>query len=147
MRVATTWDMAFLAETLAVVTIHSRAYTADGRGVTSGGYVQRVGVIEKLREVKLRFLDEDGWRYPDAERLRAVARVAMRRDLLDLAGHTTIPERRIVPTARTLLALSRHDRAILRDVRAWRLLGASVLGRRAVERIKRRTIDMSRAAA
>jgi glycosyltransferase involved in cell wall biosynthesis len=146
MRVATSWDMAFLAETLAVVTIHQGAYTADGRGVTRGGYVQRVGVIEKLCEVKLRFLDEEAGRYPDAE-LRATARRAMRRDLLDLAGHTTIPERRLLPTARTLLELSRHDRSILRDVRAWRLLGASVLGRRTVERIKGRSMEMSRAAA
>jgi hypothetical protein len=147
MRVARSWEIAFLAETLAVVTIHPGAYTADGRGVTSGGHVQRVGVIEKLREVKLRFLDEDGGRFPDAAELGAAARRAMRRDLLDLAGHTTIPERRLIPTARTLLALSRHDRAILRDVRAWRLLGASVLGRRAVERIKRRTMETSGAAA
>jgi hypothetical protein len=147
MRLATAWEIAFLAETLAVVTIHSGSYTADGRGVTSGGYIQRVGVIEKLREVKLRFLDQEAARFPDAAELGATARRAMRRDLLDLAGHSTIPERRILPTARTLLALSRHDRAILRELRAWRLLGASVLGRRTVERIKRRTIDMSRAAA
>jgi glycosyltransferase involved in cell wall biosynthesis len=136
MRMALTWDIAFLAETLAVVRIHGGAYTADGRGVTAGGYVQRVGVVEKLREVKLRFLDEEGSRFPDADDLRRTARAAMRRDLLDLAGHQTIPERRLVPTARTVARLSKYDRTLLREVRTWRLLGASVLGRRVAGLIK-----------
>jgi hypothetical protein len=137
MRLALAWDVAFLAETLAVVRIHNGAYTADGCGVTAGGYFQRVGVVEKLREVKLRFLEEEGPRFADVDDLRRVARAAMRRDLLDLAGHLTIPERRLRPTAGTIVQLSRYDRTLLREARTWRLLGASVLGRRAVGLIKR----------
>jgi hypothetical protein len=138
MRMALSWDIAFLARTLATVRIHSGSYTAGDRGVTSGGYVQRTGVIEKLRECKLRFLEEEGDRFPDAAELRRVAESAMRRDLLDLAGHMTTPERRLVPTTRALAQVARHDPAVLRQARAWRMLGASILGRRAVERIKRR---------
>ena len=137
LRLALSWDIAFLARTLAVVRVHSGAYTADGRGVTGGGYVQELDVIEKLLEVKLRFLEEYGERFPDADALRGVARRALRRDLLDLAGHMTIPERRLLETARVLGGLARRHPAILSEARAWRLLGASVLGRGTVERIKR----------
>jgi glycosyltransferase involved in cell wall biosynthesis len=137
LRVALSWDIAFIAATLAVVRIHEGAYTADGRGVTEGGYVQHLDVIEKLREVKLRFLDENEDRFPDVEALRASARRASRRDLLDLGGHMTIPERRFLETTHVLGTLARRDPAILGEIRAWRLLGASILGRRAVERIKR----------
>jgi hypothetical protein len=97
-------------------------------------------VIGKLREVKLRFLEEEGERFPDAVELRHAAEQAMRRDLLDLAGHMTTPERRLLPTTRALAQVARHDPAVLREIRAWRLLGASILGRRAVERIKRRRV-------
>lgn len=137
LRLALSWDVAFLARTLAVVRIHSGAYTADGRGVTTGGYVQQLDVIEKLVEVKLRFVDEYEDRLSDAEELRRIARRARRRDLLDLAGHRTIPERRLLDTARTLGELGRRDPSIFGDARAWRLLGASLLGRRTVERINR----------
>jgi glycosyltransferase involved in cell wall biosynthesis len=138
LRVALSWDIAFLARTLALVRIHDGAYTAGGRGVTEGGYVQQVEVIEKLREVKLRFLEENQQRFPEGGDLAHAARRAMRRDLLDLAGHMTIPERKVARTARTLGALAVRDPGIVREPRAWRLLGASILGHRAAERIKRR---------
>jgi glycosyltransferase involved in cell wall biosynthesis len=147
MRVALSWDIAFLARTLAVVSIHSSAYTADGRGVTHDGYVQHVDVIEKLHEVKLRFLDREDHRFEDEDELRRLAHRARRRDLLDLAGHMTIPERRLLPTARALAGVTRHDPAVALEWRTWRLLGASVLGRRTVERLKHRGIETDRAAA
>lgn len=141
LRLALRWDLAFLARTLAIVRVHSGAYTADGRGVTTGGYVQQLDVIEKLAEVKLRFVDEYEDRLSDADGLRRVARRARRRDLLDFAGHSTIPERRFPATVRVLAKLGRLDPSIFADARAWRLLGASMLGRRAVERIKGKTAD------
>jgi hypothetical protein len=141
LRLALSWDIAFVATNLAVVRVHPGAYTADGRGVTTGGYVQQLDVIEKLFEVKERFVDEFEDRLDDPQELRRIARRARRRDLLDLAGHTTIPERRVIPTVRALGKLGRLDPTILRERRAWRLLGASVLGRRTVERIKGQQAD------
>jgi glycosyltransferase involved in cell wall biosynthesis len=146
-RLALSWDLAFLHRPLAVVRVHSGAYTADGRGVTQGGYVQQTNVIEKLLEVKLGFVDEFESRLSDADELREIARRARRRDLLDLAGHMTIPERRVVDTVRTLGELGRLDPGIFVERRTWRLLGASVLGRRAVERLKRRGESGERLAA
>ena len=147
MRVALSWDVAFLARTLAVVRIHTESYTADGRGVTDGGYVQQAEVIEKLREVKLRFLDEEADRFADVDELRRLARRAMRHDLLDLAGHMTIPERRVWTTTRTLGALARRDPALAWEWRTWTLLAASILGRRTVERLKERKINETSPAA
>ena len=141
LRLAVRWDIAFLASTLAEVRVHSGAYTADGRGVTSGGYVQQLDVIEKLVEVKLRFVDEYEGRLSDPEGLRRLARRARRRDLLDFAGHATIPERRLLATVRVLAELGRLDPTIFVDARSWRLLGASLLGRRTVDRIKRQRAD------
>jgi hypothetical protein len=137
LRLALKWDLAYLARTLAVVRVHSGAYTADGRGVTGGGYFQQLDVIEKLLEVKLRFLEENAGSVQEADELRAVAHRALRRDLLDLAGHLTIPERRLLDTAGTLGGLARRHPSLLREPGAWRLLGASLLGRRTVEWIKR----------
>jgi hypothetical protein len=131
---------------VAVVRIHTESYTADGRGVTDGGYVQQAEVIEKLREVKLRFLEEESERLADVDELRRIARRATRRDLLDLAGHLTIPGRRVLPTARALVAAAGRDAAIVREWRTWRLLGASVLGRSTVERLKQRRADASEPA-
>jgi glycosyltransferase involved in cell wall biosynthesis len=136
LRLALNWDLAFVARTLAVVRVHSGAYTADGRGVTTGGYVQQLDVIDKLREVKLAFVEEFADRLRNPDDLRSAARAAYRRDLLDFAGHATIPERRFWKTVRTLASLVRKEPALLGEARAWRLLGASVLGRKAVERIK-----------
>jgi glycosyltransferase involved in cell wall biosynthesis len=138
LRLALSWNLAFLNRPLAVVRIHSGAYTADGRGLTGGGYVQQTSVIEKLLEVKLRFIDEFEDRLSGVDELRETARRARRRDLLDLAGHLTIPERRVLETVRALGELGRLDPGIFGERRTWRLLGASVLGRRAVERLKRR---------
>lgn len=138
LRLALGWDLAFVARTLAVVRVHSGAYTADGRGVTTGGYIQQLDVIDKLREVKLSFVEEFADRVCDADELRAAARAAYRRDLLDYAGHATIPERRLGATVRTLALLARKEPALLAEPRAWRLLGASLLGRTAVEHIKNR---------
>ena len=141
LRLALSWEIAFLARKLAIVRVHSGAYTADGRGVTSGGYVQELDVIEKLFEVKLRFLDEFEGRLGDTDGLRRLAARARRRDLLDLAGHLTIPERRSLATASTLGRLARRDPSILVTGRAWRLLGASLLGRQVVGRLKRTRTD------
>jgi glycosyltransferase involved in cell wall biosynthesis len=147
LRLALRWDVAFLRRTLALVRVHTGAYTADGRGVTTGGYVQQLDVIEKLLEVKLGFVDEFADRLREPDELRAAARRAHRRDLLDLAGHMTIPERRLLATTRTLGGLARRDPAILADARSWRLLGAAVLGRRTVERIKRQKASTTRRIA
>ena len=147
LRLALKWDLAFLKRTLALVRVHSGAYTADGRDVTNGGYVQELDVIEKLVEVKLRFVDEYADRLREPDRLRTIARRARRRDLLDLAGHMTIPERKLIPTTRTLAGLARRDPTILVDARSWRLLGAAVLGRRTVERIKRQQANATRRVA
>jgi Glycosyl transferase family 2 len=137
MRVALDWDVAFLARPLARYRIHGGAYSAGAADVTEGGYIQGTDRIEKFREVKLRFLDEHGHRLAGVPRLRAAARRAFRRELLEQAQHATFPDRRLTPAARALRACARLDARIVLEPAAWRLLVAGLIGPRAVIALKR----------
>ena len=137
MRVALAWDVAYLARPLARYRVHTAAYSAGAAEVTDGGYVQGVERIQKFLEVKLRFLDEHGERLTGVRGLRASARRAFRRELLEQAGNATLPERRVGVTARTLVACVRLDAAVLLAPATWRLLIGSIIGPRAVSALKR----------
>jgi glycosyltransferase involved in cell wall biosynthesis len=143
LRLALSWDVAFVDRTLAVYRIHSRTYTADGAVVTGGGYVQDAVMIAKLREVKLRLLASEGHRFPDARRLRRESRRATRRELVNLAGHKTLPQRRFGATLRTLAGYARLSPGIVMEAGAWKLLAGSILGPRVVGWIKRRRITQT----
>ncbi len=137
MRIALDWDVLFLARTIARYRIHGGAYSAGAAEVTAGGYVQGVERIEKFREVKLRFVDEHADRLTGASGLRAAARRAFRRELLEQAAHATFPERRLQPTTRALGTCVGLDAATLAEPAAWRLLAGAVIGPRAVSKLKR----------
>lgn len=137
LRVALDWDIAFVARPLATYRIHTGAYSAGAADVTVGGYIQGVERILKIREAKLRFLSEHGERGVHGLLLRACAKRAFRRELLDQAAHATFPDRRLGPTARTLAECARLDGAVVLEPAAWRLLVASILGPRAVAFVKR----------
>jgi hypothetical protein len=50
----------------------------------------------------------------------------------------TLPEREFVATARRLGGAARREPALLREPTAWALLAGSVVGSRAVDRLKGR---------
>ena len=138
LRLALEWDLAFVAETVATYRIHARTYTSSNANVTGGGYVQGPDTIENIRDVKLRFLSEHGMRLNRVRTLEREAQRAMARQLVNYAGHATLPERRFTKTVRVLYACTRRSPRMLSQAGTWRLLGASVLGRRLVDRIKER---------
>lgn len=146
LRLGLSWDIAFVDRTLAVYRIHSRTYTSDGASVTGGGYVQDAAMITKLREIKLRLLASENNRFPDAHRLRRESRRATRQELVNLAGHKTIPQRRFGATLRTLAGYARLSPGVVFDVGAWRLLVGSIVGPRVVAWIKRRRITQTAVA-
>ena len=137
LRVALDWDLLFLARPLARYRIHEGAYSAGAAAVTAGGYIQGAERIEKFLEVKLRFLAEHGERLDGVRGLRAAARRAFRRELLEHAAHATFPERRLVPTVRALRACIRLDAATLIEPAAWRIAAGGLIGPRAVSALKR----------
>lgn len=137
MRIALDWDVVFRARTIARYRIHDGAYSAGAAQVTDGGYIQGTDRIEKFLEVKLRFLDEHAARVSGVSGLRRTARRAFRRELIEHAAHATLPDRRLVPTARVLRACVRRDKATSIEPAAWRLLVGALLGARMVTAIKR----------
>src|SRR5688500_6593822 len=137
MRVALDWDVVFLARTLASYRVHDAAYSAGAARVTDGGYIQGSERVQKFLEVKLRFVDEHAERLDGARALRAGARRAFRRELLEHAAHATFPERKLDATVRSLRACARLDAASIFEPAAWRLLAGGIIGPRAVEVLKR----------
>jgi hypothetical protein len=72
------------------------------------------------------------------ERLERLADRAFRRDLVGRVREQTLPEREFVATARRLGSAARREPALLREPTAWALLAGSLVGSRAVDRLKGR---------
>ena len=53
-----------------------------------------------------------------------------------MARNLTLPERRPLPTFRALAEAVRADPGVLLDAPAWKLAGASLIGRRLTDRVK-----------
>jgi hypothetical protein len=72
----------------------------------------------------------------DTAALRELAHRGRRRELLNVARGRTLPARELLATARAFAAVTRHEPRMLTNVGMLRLLAASVIGPRAVDRIK-----------
>lgn len=130
------WDIAFLPETLAAYRIHGATHSA-GFGQPNGpGYVNSDDIILSNYFVKLRFI---ATQVPDASRaarLRRLARRGYRGALISRARALTLPERPVGPTVRAVREAAGLAPDVLLDPGAWRLVAASMLGRRMVDRIR-----------
>ena len=137
------WEFAFVDETLGAYRIHSS--NALGRiGPPQGpGYVQGIEIIALLKTVKLRFLDTHDGRIAEPRKLRRLAEQARRHAFVVMARNLTLPERKPGPTFRALAAAVRADPGVPLAVPAWRLAGASLLGPRLVERIRKLSADVT----
>jgi hypothetical protein len=136
LRMALDWDVAFVSEPLGRKRIHSGSHSAAIGHPTRDGYIHGFDQIDTLLEVKLRFLGEGADRLPDPGGLRGLASQARKRDLYLMARQVSLPDRRLVPTARALARATRREPRMLADGSSWRLLGASVVGRRVIERVR-----------
>jgi glycosyltransferase involved in cell wall biosynthesis len=147
LRLALDWELAFVAATVATIRVHGGSYTAANARVTDGGYVQGVETIENLYQVKRRFLREHGNRLADPSGLARLARSARVSQLVNHAGHLTVPERRRRETARVLAAYARKDPRVAVNAAAWRLAVGSLLGPSLVGVIKRSRAGQSQLSA
>ena len=139
LRMALDWDVAFLgSRPLAGYRIHPGSHSAVYGTYTPTGYIDTPEHVAKGHEIKIRFLDRFGDRFPDARELRSVASRSLRETLVNHAARRTLPERRVGATVRALAEAARIDRRVMLAPSAWRLLLASLLGRRTVEALKRR---------
>jgi glycosyltransferase involved in cell wall biosynthesis len=139
LRIALDWDVCFVARPLAAIRLHRESFSASNGGTfTETGFIEESGYIEKVKEIKLRFLDENAGRLSDVDELRRRARRANALSHVNAIGRRTWPDRNRSETVRLLLDAQRSERGLLVEPAAWRLLVASFLGPRAVDFIKRR---------
>jgi glycosyltransferase involved in cell wall biosynthesis len=139
LRMALSWDMAFVARTLCGYRIHDRSHSAAFGDPTGAGYAQDVELLRRLRQVKLRFVEDHVDRLERPDELRRLTEWSLRRELVLLARAKTLPERRFGPTLSALREAVAEDRRVLLDKASWRLLAASMLGARLTARLLGRT--------
>ena len=138
LRMALGWDIAYIARPLAAYRIHATSESA-GLGVPlAAGYQTGVAWVDQRAGVKERFLAEHAAGLPNRAGLTRLARRGRRFELVMMVRKATLPERRALPTLRSLALATRADPRVLADPAAWRLAAASLLGPRVVERIRGR---------
>jgi hypothetical protein len=136
LRMAEHWDVAFVGEALCRYRIHADSHTSALSDVTGTGYLQAERTLREVHAVKRRHAAAvGGTRGSELER---AADRALRRDIVGRIRERTLPDRPFGATARGLADAARRSPALLREPTAWALLAGSVLGPRAVERLKGR---------
>jgi hypothetical protein len=137
LRMSETWDVAWIGEVLCRYRIHSGSFTSGVADVTDHGYLQAEKTLREVHDVKRRhaLTVPAGPRRAGLEKL---ADRALRRDLVYRVRERTLPDRPFVPTLRGLADLARREPSLVREPDAWALLAGSVVGPRAVERLKGR---------
>lgn len=138
LRMALDWDIAYVARPLAAYRIHATSESA-GLGVPlAAGYRTGVAWVDQRAGVKARFLAGHAARLPNRAELARLAQRGRRFELVMMVRKATLPDRRLLPTLRSLAVATRADPRVLADPAAWRLAAASLLGPRVVERIRGR---------
>lgn len=137
LRLSLDWDFAFVARPLGQFRVHGDSHSAQFGRPVEDGYVQNLELVRHIKRLKDGFLDAHGDRLENPAQLRRLAGDALRRELTLLMRKLTLPERRLVPTVKAWLDLSRTDRRLLVDMVAWRMVAASALGSHHVDRLKR----------
>jgi glycosyltransferase involved in cell wall biosynthesis len=130
------WEFAYLDQTLGAYRIHGASHSAAFGPPQGPGYVQGTEIVSRLKEVKLRFLEQHNGRIEDPRKLRRLAEQGRRRELVMMVRNLTLPERKPMPTLRALAEAVRADPGVLLGAPAWKLAGASLFGPRVVDRIK-----------
>ena len=147
-RIALDWDFYFIKRPLVAIRIHRDSFSAENAGTyTDTGFIEDPEYIEKVTEIKLRFLAENADRLANVAALRRRARRANTDALVNAAGRRTMPDRERRLTVELLLETLRRDPRALLNASAWRLLVASLLGPAAVDRYKNRRASFRAATA
>lgn len=139
LRIALDWDVAFLAEPLASYRVHSDNDSASWGMVVDGAYSpDNFEFAERIANVKRRFLTAHENRLDDPSGLRRLVEKSARGALVNVTRNLTKPERPVGKTLSLLWQAGRLDPRIAAEPGAWRLVGASLLGPRAVAKLRAR---------
>jgi glycosyltransferase involved in cell wall biosynthesis len=137
LRLALDWDIAFIPEPLAAWRIHPNSHSASVGQYTPTGYIDSADYYLVGETVKLRFLERYAHQIDDASELEAQIRRWTGYVLVNRVGRLTLPQRKRGHTARLLLQAIRMKPQVALRSDAWRLMVASMLGPRLVDRVKR----------
>jgi Glycosyl transferase family 2 len=132
LRMAEHWDVAFIPRALCCYRVHAQSYTSRGADLREDAYVKRLETVQGVHTVKLRHIADNG----GSPELTRLARKGQARDLLARVRIQTVPERPFLRTARELALGVRVEPMLARSGEAWLLLAGSVVGDKAVRRIK-----------
>lgn len=137
LRMCESWDVAWIGEVLCRYRVHEQSFSSGLSDVTDQGYRQGETTLRDVHDVKRRHAAtlEPG---PLRARLERLADRSLRQGLVYRVRDRMLPERPFGPTLRGLLRLVRRDPAVVREPTAWAVLAGSVLGPRAVERLRGR---------
>jgi hypothetical protein len=140
LRMCEHWDVAWIGDVLCRYRIHTQSLSSGLGDLTEEGYLQGERALRESHAVKRRHAAtlEPG---PRRAHLDQLADRALRQRLVGRLRARTLPERRFGPTLRGLVHLARREPGVVRERSAWKLLAGSVLGPRAVERLKGRAQD------
>jgi glycosyltransferase involved in cell wall biosynthesis len=138
LRMALNWDMAFVSRTLCGYRIHDSSHSAAFGDVIGPGYRMDPELLRRLEEVKLRFVNRNADQLAAPRTLRRLAKASLRRELLLAARLRTLPDRRFVPTLSALRQAATEEPRVMFAKPAWKLLAASVLGRRLTDKLQQR---------
>jgi glycosyltransferase involved in cell wall biosynthesis len=132
LRMATAHDFAFVPRSLCRYRLHEHSHSAGVSELEGDTYVEDMETIDAVHRVKLRHIAATGGS-------RELARLAQRgraHAVLANIRRETVPGRELGPTVKGLARGVRAEPALARHPEAWLLLGASILGPRAVARIR-----------
>jgi glycosyltransferase involved in cell wall biosynthesis len=137
LRMAESWDVAFIDEVLCQYRIHGQSFTSGLSDVTDTGYLQVERSLREVHAVKRRHAST---LVPGARRaaLERSADRALRQDIISRVRERTLPDRPFVATFRGLGSAARREPGLLREPHAWKLLAGSIVGPDTVARLKRR---------
>jgi glycosyltransferase involved in cell wall biosynthesis len=132
LRMAVSWDFAFVPRALCRYRMHRHSHSAGLSKLTSDGYAQDLEMLDAVHAVKLRHIAATGG---SRELIRLARRGRARSVLLDIR-RDTVPARRLGPTLRGLAHGVRVEPALALHPHAWMLLAGSIVGPRAVARLR-----------
>jgi hypothetical protein len=137
MRMATSWDFAYVNAPLAVLRAHDEASSSTLGSFTPRGYRTTRAVPEILYQHRMRFLAEADLPRADGERLTRLAGRGHRRDVL---SHLSMRARTGDGSGAVFGALRqeiRRDQRLLIDPRTWRFIVGQLGGRRIRDNVQR----------
>jgi glycosyltransferase involved in cell wall biosynthesis len=135
LRIAMAWDVAFVDRPLCRYRVHPQSQSASSweyRGASYAPGLETLAGIQGVRRRQIAHTSDPAER----RRLARLARAGYRQELLGVVRDATRPERRLGATVRALATAVQAEPTLAADVEAWKTLGGSLLGPRALARLR-----------